>query len=60
MVKIIDLGFCPRCKSDTGDMMTKVVKGVKFCWLCGCDVEEDSMELDRWVRWAKSYAENMV
>jgi len=58
-VNEIDLGFCPRCKSDW-PMMTRVVDGVKFCWLCSFDVEEDKMERRRWVKWARSYAKNMM
>ncbi len=56
--KVIDLGFCPRCKAYLGDM--RVIKGVKFCWLCSFDVEEDRMELQRWIGWAKDYAKNMM
>lgn len=56
--KVIDLGFCPRCKAYLGDM--RVIKGVKFCWLCSFDVEADRMELQRWIGWAKDYAKNMM
>ena len=61
--KVVDLGFCPRCKSDFhkgGEMMTRVVSGVKFCWLCSFDVEDDRMERQNWVSWAKDYAKNMM
>jgi len=50
----VDLGFCPRCKSDW-PMMTRVVYGVKFCHLCSFEVEESRHER-HWVRWAKDYA----
>ena len=56
---MIDLGFCPRCKEDLEGMMTRVVRGVKFCYLCSFDLEENKIELDEWVSWAKSYAKNM-
>jgi len=61
--KVVDLGFCPRCKSDFhegGEMMTRVVDGVRFCYLCSYDVEENRMERQTWVRWAREYAENMM
>lgn len=61
--KFVDLGFCPRCKSDFhkgGEMITRVVKGVLFCYLCSFEVEEDRMQLDNWVRWAEEYAKNMM
>jgi len=51
----IDLGFCPRCKSEW-PMMTRVVDRVKFCWLCSHDIEENRIERSRWVKWAKEYA----
>jgi Zn-finger nucleic acid-binding protein len=60
--KEINLGFCPRCKSDFhegGEMMTRVVKGVRFCYLCSFDLEENKIELNQWVSWAKEYAKNM-
>ena len=63
MKKVIDLGFCPRCKSDFhegGEMMTRVVDNVKFCWLCSFDIEENRTQRRNWVRWAKEYAENMM
>jgi len=59
-MKVVDLGFCPQCKSDLGDMMTRVVDNVKFCYLCSFDVEENRMEKRRWVKWAKEYAKNMM
>jgi len=59
MAETIDLGFCPRCKSDW-PMMTRVVDGVKFCYLCSHDVDENPMEKRRWVKWAKQYAKNMM
>ena len=55
----VDLGFCPRCKSEW-PMMTRVVDSVKFCHLCSYDVEENKMERRRWVKWAKDYAKNMA
>ena len=58
-LKPIDLGFCPRCKSDW-PMMTRVVDGVKFCHLCSFDVEENPSEKRRWVNWAKDYQKNMM
>ena len=58
-MKEIDLGFCPRCKEDFNGMMTRVVKGVKFCYLCSFDLEENNIELNQWISWAKEYAKNM-
>ena len=61
--KTIDLGFCPRCKSDFhegGEMMTRVVSGVKFCWLCSFEVEDDRLQRRNWVSWARDYAKNMM
>lgn len=51
--KIIDLGFCPRCKEDLDGMMTGILGGVKFCYLCSCDLEENHIERETWIRWAK-------
>jgi len=56
MPKIIDLGFCPRCKEDLEGMMTGVVNNVKFCHLCACDLRENRVERDTWVRWARARA----
>ena len=58
--KIIDLGFCPRCKEDLDGMMTRVVDNVKFCYLCSFDIEEDRMQRQNWVSWAKEYKKNMM
>jgi len=58
-MKLVDLGFCPRCKSDW-PMKTRVIKGVKFCWLCSFDLEENKTELNQWIHWAKEYAQNMM
>jgi len=55
-VKVLDLGFCPRCKEPLQRMKSQVVQGVRFCWLCGWDIREEHT-VRRWVRWAKSYAE---
>lgn len=62
MGKVVDLGFCPRCKSDLEGMMTRIVRGVKFCYLCSFDFTDvpNDPELDQWVRWAKEYAKNMM
>lgn len=51
----INLGFCPRCKEDLEGMMTRIVDGVTFCYLCSFDIEEDRIERQNWVRWAKEY-----
>jgi len=59
MKREIDLGFCPRCKEDLEGMMTKIVDGVKFCHLCGCDLEENQIERHSQVQWARDYAKNM-
>lgn len=62
-MKEIDLGFCPCCKSDFhkgGEMMNRVIKGVKFCYLCSFDLEENRTELNQWLSWAKEYAKNMM
>lgn len=59
--KIIDLGFCPRCKEDIADMMTRVKWGIKWCWLCSFDLEEASRsEREAQIRWAKDYSLNMM
>ncbi len=59
MTDVVDLGFCPRCKEDLGDMKTRVFKGVKFCWLCSFDVDEDRHKW-HWIDWAKDYKKNMM
>ena len=56
-MKILDIGFCPRCKEDLEGMMTRNFKGVKFCYLCSFDLEETPSER-HWVKWAKDYAKN--
>ena len=61
--KQIDLGFCPRCKSDFhegGEMMTRIVDNVVFCHLCSFDIEEDRMQRKEWVSWAREYYKNMM
>ena len=58
--KVIDLGFCLRCKEDLEGMLTRIVKGVKFCYLCSFDLEENSMELQEAISFAKEYAKNMT
>jgi len=62
MVKIVDLGFCPRCKEDLEGMMTRIVRSVKFCYLCSFDLTDvpNDPELAQWVSWAKDYAKNMM
>jgi len=40
-------------------MMTRTVDGVKFCHLCGCDLEENLAERRMWVSWAREYFKNM-
>lgn len=57
--KPINLGFCPRCKSNF-PMMTREIDGVVFCYLCSFNIEEDRMERQNWVSWAKEYAKNMM
>jgi len=56
---VVDVGFCPRCKSDW-PMMTRTVRNVKFCWLCSFDLEENPSELRQWVDWAKTYKKEMM
>jgi len=60
-MKEIDLGFCPRCKEPLDGMMTRVVRGVKFCYLCSFDLtdEPNDPELTQWISWAKDYNKNM-
>ena len=57
--KPIDSGWCPRCKSHF-PMMTKIVNGVVFCHLCGCDLLEIKSERVYWVQFAKNYVEEMM
>jgi hypothetical protein len=58
--KVIDLGFCPRCKDvllpTMGGLPVKVIEGVKFCNLCAWHVESDPAERKKWVEWAKTEA----
>lgn len=56
----IDLGFCPRCKDEFDEnRMTRIVFGVRWCYLCSFDMEENPIERRQWVSWAKEYAKNM-
>lgn len=58
MAEIIDLGFCPRCKEDITNMMTRVKWGIKWCYLCSFDLEEGTRgERESWIRWAKNRKE---
>jgi len=58
--EIIDLGFCPRCKEDISQMMTREKWGIKWCYLCSFDLEESARpERESWIRWAKQYKEEM-
>ena len=60
-MKIIDLGFCPRCKENLEGMMTREKFGIKWCHLCSFDVEEnESGDRESWIRWAKQYKEEML
>lgn len=59
MTKVIDLGFCPRCKEDLNGMMTRVKWGIKWCYLCSFDLEESPAEREGWIRWAKQYDKEM-
>lgn len=61
MTKIIDLGFCPRCKEDLEGMMTRVKWNIKWCWLCSFDLEE-ALRSERvaCISFAKDYKENMM
>jgi hypothetical protein len=58
--ELVDLGFCPRCK-DVVDglkgLKSRIVSGVKFCVFCAWRVENDKVELKRYVAWAKNYSE---
>ncbi len=59
--KIIDLGFCPRCKEDITQMMTRVRWGIRWCYLCSFDLEEASKgEREACIRFAREYKENMM
>ncbi len=59
--KIIDLGFCPRCKEDITQMMTRVRWGIRWCHLCSFDLEEASKsERDACIRFAREYKKNMM
>ncbi len=61
MRKAIDLGFCPRCKSDLTTMMTRTKWDIKWCYLCSFDLEEQSeIERTSWIRFAKEYKKNMM
>ncbi len=59
MKEIINLGFCPACKSDLEGMMTQTVSNVVFCHLCSFDIQENH-EVRRWVSWAKEYKKEML
>jgi hypothetical protein len=60
MRKIINLGFCPRCKEDLGGMVTRRIQEVVFCHLCSFDVEESAHEKRNWLKFAREYASEMV
>lgn len=55
----INLGFCPRCKEELDGMLTRVKKGVVFCYLCSFDAEEEG-SVNQWVSWAKEYKKEMM
>ena len=57
--KVINLGFCPRCKEELDGMMTRDLKGVTFCHLCSFDAEDEG-SVRQWVAWAKDYKKNMM
>ncbi len=55
--KVLDLGFCPRCKDvidDLTGLKSRVVATVKFCVFCAMHVELDKKELDMYVSWAQT------
>jgi hypothetical protein len=55
--KVLDLGFCPRCKDfldDLKGLKSRVVASVKFCVFCSMHVELDKKELDMYVKWAQT------
>jgi len=54
--QVIRLEFCPRCKEELQGMLVRTIAGVVFCWLCSFDVEEEPMEKERWLRWARARA----
>lgn len=58
-VKVVDLGFCPRCKEDISLMMTREIWEVKWCYLCSFDLEEAPRdEREACIRFAKEYKKN--
>ena len=61
MAKAIDLGFCPRCKENIANMMTREKWGIKWCYLCSFDLEEATRS-DRvaCIRFAKDFKKNML
>jgi len=68
--KVIDLGWCPRCKGDfydsdvnEGDQKpgelatTRILYGIRWCRMCSFDLEESRIQKQQWVRFAKDRAE---
>ena len=68
--KVIDLGWCPRCKGDfydsdvnEGDQnpdelaTTAIMWGIRWCRFCSIDLEENRRERETWVQFAKNRAE---
>ena len=68
--KVIDLGWCPRCKGDfydsdvnEGDQKsneiptTRILYGIRWCRFCSIDLEENKRERKQWIGWTKSRAE---
>lgn len=56
--KVLDLGFCPRCKDvidGLNGLKSKVVAGVKFCIFCAWHVEIKKADFEKYVAWAKEY-----
>jgi len=49
-------GLCPRCKEKLKGMMTSVVDGVDFCWLCSHNTDENPIQRRQSVEWAKARA----
>jgi hypothetical protein len=59
--KVLDLGFCPRCKDvldDLKGLKSRVVASVKFCIFCSMHIELDKKELEMYLKWAKTQAQS--
>jgi hypothetical protein len=60
--KVLDLGFCPRCKDIVDGLKglkSKIVAGVKFCIFCAWHVESHQGEIERYVAWAEEYKKSL-